>query len=798
MAEYGLKYSLMVAINRARRGEKFLTLLLLFILLTATTAGVSAVLTGPDWASLWESLLFGLLLGWALAIFRWPAWRSVLLVIGLGMIFCLLFAAGLDTKVLAVFKELFRLTGRIIPMLKTGDFDLTPLTNLILQVFTSTEVVLERVFSWLKALVAGQPAFDLVATGIVWSIVVWLVAAWAGWVVEAGRNALAAVLPALLLNLSTLSYGRSNSASIYLILGTTLMLIAIVQYGKREQEWNDSKVAYPLHKSRQMGNISLIIAILLVVLAAFISSLSLQRLINLTSDIRRTSDQTESDLARSLGIIPAASSPPDAFTPIRNPGLPRELLIGSGPQLSAEVVMSVEVQELASLLHAGHLPPLYWRSFTFDNYTGHGWSSSPTKQTLYQPNEQIHSAHLADHELIQAVVRPVPGWGGTIYSAGEPVSLNVPSSTAWRSSNDLFGVLTESNSYEVQALIPVVDEVSLRETGQVYPAWILQRYLALPDGIPARVKELSIQLTAAEPTPYDRVRAIEGYLRDYPYTLDVPHPPSNQDLVDFFLFDLGEGYCDYYASAMVVLTRAAGIPSRLAIGYASGEYNLNSKRFIVTQADAHSWVEVYFPDIGWVPFEPTAGLPSINRSMQPSLEATPTPITPAELPRVAISNVGKYIGLAILVLAVGIGLIWIIYDEFHFNYLQPQPAASDVYRRLRRYGEQLGTPLEGGETPYEFTASLSTSIAKITRRGFAEGTGATTITETQSIIRRIVRLSYRPADATAASAAAMIRQWKSLRWRLRLMWVAKIWEAVRHFFREGLSGRSERHPAQVE
>ena len=119
-------------------------------------------------------------------------------------------------------------------------------------------------------------------------------------------------------------------------------------------------------------------------------------------------------------------------------------------------------------------------------------------------------------------------------------------------------------------------------------------------------------MTGSEPTPYDRVRSIERYLRTFPYTLDVPHPPASRDLVDYFLFDLKEGYCDYYASAMVVLARAAGIPARLAIGYASGDYNEKSRRFMVTGADAHSWVEVDFPNTGWVPFEPTASRPLLE------------------------------------------------------------------------------------------------------------------------------------------------------------------------------------------
>ncbi len=190
MAEYGLKRSLVVATKRAVRAEKFITLLLLFILLTAAAAGVSVVLTGPDWASLWQSLLFGLLLGWLLAIFRWPAWRSALAMILLGLLFSLLYAGGLNEKVLAVFSEIIGLFGSVLSSLKIKGLDLTPLGIAIQQVFISTRVVLGRVGAWLEDLTNGQPSFDPVAAGFVWSFVVWLVAAWAGWVVEAIGNAL--------------------------------------------------------------------------------------------------------------------------------------------------------------------------------------------------------------------------------------------------------------------------------------------------------------------------------------------------------------------------------------------------------------------------------------------------------------------------------------------------------------------------------------------------------------------------------------------------------------------------------
>ena len=147
----------------------------------------------------------------------------------------------------------------------------------------------------------------------------------------------------------------------------------------------------------------------------------------------------------------------------------------------------------------------------------------------------------------------------------------------------------------------------------IIPDWVANRYLTLPDELPYRVRQLALDLTAVQPNPYDRALAIEGYLREFPYTLNLPAPPANRDVVDYFLFDLKKGYCDYYASAMVVLARAAGLPARLVVGYNSGLYDPQQANYKVTEADAHAWAEVYFPGYGWVEFEPTGGRPPIER-----------------------------------------------------------------------------------------------------------------------------------------------------------------------------------------
>src|SRR5581483_3472849 len=102
-------------------------------------------------------------------------------------------------------------------------------------------------------------------------------------------------------------------------------------------------------------------------------------------------------------------------------------------------------------------------------------------------------------------------------------------------------------------------------------------------------------------------------LRQYPQSYNIPIVPPGRDAVDLFLFDTKQGYSDYQASAMVVLLRAAGVPARLATGFAVDEYDLNLHKYIVREKSAESWPEVFFPTYGWVEFSPFGGAPLVSR-----------------------------------------------------------------------------------------------------------------------------------------------------------------------------------------
>jgi len=174
--------------------------------------------------------------------------------------------------------------------------------------------------------------------------------------------------------------------------------------------------------------------------------------------------------------------------------------------------------------------------------------------------------------------------------------------------------------YEVTSAISSAGPEELRGASSKYPAWVQERYLQLPLDLPQRVNDLAARVVGGVHTPYDKASAVEDYLRsNYPYNLRVDPPPFNADGVDHFLFTLREGYSEYFGSTMAVMLRTVGVPARLAVGYTTGDEIGEEDLFSVTDSHSHAWVEVYFPDFGWIPFEPTPG-ESLPGVYQPGAE----------------------------------------------------------------------------------------------------------------------------------------------------------------------------------
>jgi transglutaminase-like putative cysteine protease len=198
-------------------------------------------------------------------------------------------------------------------------------------------------------------------------------------------------------------------------------------------------------------------------------------------------------------------------------------------------------------------------------------------------------------------------------------------------------ILMKLYNYHLESEVPIISEKALTNAGTSYPEEIRKMYLQLPPNLPQRVKDLAHSVTKDAATPYEKVRAVEHFLRasgQFKYeTKDVPVPEQGKDFVDHFLFESLRGYCDHFSSSMAVMLRSVGIPTRWVKGFAPGtrvgEDGNGSEIVEVRNKDAHSWVEVYFPGYGWIPFEATSSFISpvrVKYDLNTVEQQQPTPI----------------------------------------------------------------------------------------------------------------------------------------------------------------------------
>ena len=158
--------------------------------------------------------------------------------------------------------------------------------------------------------------------------------------------------------------------------------------------------------------------------------------------------------------------------------------------------------------------------------------------------------------------------------------------------------------YAVTSRLPRIEPAVLRAASGPEPGWMMRRALDLPR-VDSRIRALARQITAGAPTRYDKAARIEAWLStNLHYNLNVDDIGRAEPLTSF-LFDGMSAHCEYFATSMVVLARAAGLPARYVAGYLRGEKSRFSRRYTVRQSDAHAWVEIHFPGVGWVPFDPT-------------------------------------------------------------------------------------------------------------------------------------------------------------------------------------------------
>ncbi|TME28081.1 MAG: DUF4129 domain-containing protein [Chloroflexi bacterium] len=270
--------------------------------------------------------------------------------------------------------------------------------------------------------------------------------------------------------------------------------------------------------------------------------------------------------------------------------------LGQAPNLGDRVIMTVEAA-------GGH----FWRAVTYDFYTGAGWRTTETDKS-----DKV-SLPTLDRDKYDARFDIIVPHSNILFAANEPLRADVPyqfqtgQDKSYSTSLHALNRSQAAGVYSVTSMVSVADKVTLRKAPATYPDYIRQKYLQLPSTLPQRVKDKAHELLDKLTNPYDKAEALESWLRSPPfqYTAQVKATPPGRDPVDYFLFDLKQDFCEYFASAMVVMLREDGIPARLVEGFTTGQFDSTTAQYVVREQDAHAWVEVYFPQYGWIEFEPT-------------------------------------------------------------------------------------------------------------------------------------------------------------------------------------------------
>jgi transglutaminase-like putative cysteine protease len=753
---------------------------LLLSALASVGLGLASIIRGLDGGLVLTVIVLGLLTGWTLARSRLPGAVAGLIGVCLGAGLAILRVGQLGGELVLLLETWAGLVWKTWSwQFSQPRPDERPALQALSRFANGLATLVARSRDWLQTLAAGAPAFDPVAVALMWSFILWLVAVWAAWAVRRRERPFEALVPALALLGAMLGYVGGNPAYLVPVLGAFLLLMVLSNASAREHRWNLKGIDYAEEIRFDLAMVSIPLAFLLLTLAAFVPSVSISQIARYVQRSFSNPGAESNAFSDSLGLI-QQPRPESVFDALRSPGLPREHLLGSGPELSKQWVMSIRVEDPSSIQSSHY----YWRSTTYDRYTGRGWITNATDEIAYGAGERTIDPVPPNQRLISQVVQVMGDTGGLVYAAGTLISADHEFGVAWRSQRDgdIFGANIGAKNYRVESLLPVAGEAELRADVSSYPAWIRARYLDLPDDLPDRVRVLARDLTALAPTPYDRARAIEAYLRQFPYTLDLSVPPATRDLVDYFLFDLKRGYCDYYASAMVVLARAAGLPARLVVGYATGTFEPIQARYIVTEAEAHSWAEVYFPNHGWIEFEPTGGRASIDRPVEAVRPPEREPRNnPGQTYDVNIQpDANWWFALPVVIALLGLALLLgLSIDGWRLRRLTPEMTLDRIYARLGHYGRWLGLPVRLSDTPGEIAGFWKRKLADLPEQKSSGAPFDQAGEQIGWLTDAYVARSYGPHPPDAEIQKQAIRTWSSLRFRL---WYAWVWQ-----FRRNLS-----------
>lgn len=497
-------------------------------------------------------------------------------------------------------------------------------------------------------------------------------------------------------------------------LALSFLLIAHITIGRRQEKWQRSYI--PLSTPLRYFHLLFVIVFVFIgiLIAWKIPSIKAAPFTGTINRLEAPYSFIEYHFGRLFASLPARK-------PILSLKWGENHSFGGPPQLSENLLFTV----------MGKNEPLYWRAKVYDKYNSQGWFSSPTYLQTFDLDILQLSEEGAPDERIQVKhsIR-LNAVTDTLFTAGIPFSSDTEAQLAGRENApwDILQVrsmieLHINQKYEIQSLISTATPEQLKQAGTEYPQWVRENYLQIPRTLPLRVRELSKQITSSTNNPYEATITVRDYLKKtYPYSLKITPPAKGSDGVDYFLFTQKAGYCDYFASAMAIMLRSTGIPARLVVGFAPGEWDDSKQGFIVRDLNYHSWPEVYFPGYGWIEFEPTppealefsstqqrlTGI--VGGSTEEDEEIIEGEIIPVEQSKFAFLNdLNSFKGYIMSTALIAIFLLILAYYML-WGRLSNLGYPAVVYAKMCRLSSLTGHGPKFQQTPQEYARTLSLSM----------------------------------------------------------------------------------------
>lgn len=696
------------------------------------------------------SLPGGLLLGWLLARTRWNGLAATAYSLVMGI-------ASLAEGV-----------GDLFPSLR--DLLAQPVAASLDQIRVQTTALGLRVGGWVTLLQQGEAVRDTGLFVLAAGFAAWTAGVWLAWWLIRRRQALPALAPLLFWAAVNNHLSRQGTWQVAGFFALAVMLAAWGAYMRARAGWERRRLDYSEDLGLEWGSAGLGLAIGVSGFGLILALVATPQGWQALSDWVRPGRAQMADAAARLfaNVNPPRVDDTLEIEPvIRTPNLGQ---IGAPLPLSNATVFWVSTDDPAPpppQVQAG-LPVSVerhvWRSQVFDVYTGRGWEPAALEASG-EPPQAGPEAPPGRRKLEQRFTI-VAEHSGLLFAASQPVSTAGEGAVLRRvAGEDTWLVEGETSAYSVSSMVPAATVEMLRAAGTEYPSGLFERYTQLPITLPERVRTLAKEIVLGAETPYDRAVQIQDMLRrTYRYDLTVGPPAADRDVVDVFLFDSRSGFCSHFSSAMVVMLRAVGVPARVAAGYAMGSYDVEKQAWNVPASASHAWVEVFFPGLGWVEFEPTLAYGPFDR---PQSRSEPEAARASQPPAQEASRANGWLaGVILLGVPAGLWTAFLLSRRVRARRSDQIAKAAALYRRVCAGLRVAGEPLRIGQTPGEFARETNGRLLNYPRLRLA----------LQAVTKVVEQAHYHripPASQEVEQAGRLWRsasgEWLLLVWRRRVL-----------------------------